>query len=558
MNFKKVTALLLATLMTMTVVTGCGNDADQPEKQESSNTGEVIDTDSNDVQSEEEEDKSLFPLEEPYEIDVMVCTGSVDYKFEDTIIFKHMEEMTNVKMNVIPVADDREQVMTTAFSTGDYPDVLIKGGVTRAAEYGDEGILVDLKPYLEEYAPNFCALIDERGIWNEVIGADGAIYSLGGLDQQSLNAPYTWINTTWLDNLGLEMPTSIEELYDVLKAFKEQDADGDGNADNEIPFLTCDASITPLRTFATYFNINMKSWWESFSLSEDKSTVEYYPATDEFKEFLFWMRKFYEEGLLYEYIFTLGMDQAAAMVRSGEVSVGMFPGWAPDNIVEPYDPNKSEEENPTLQYEILQPFEGMKHVSSSGYYNDGAFVITDKCERPEVMVAWVDYLYSEEGALLCWYGEEGDTYDMVDGKVKLRNELNPSTTYGNEVQKALFQMGGMVGQPSKNYLSDYEVYYDLEANPLNGYVQNYTIKMIEEGKVDEPWPALSLSADSAAEAADISADVDPYWQNYLAEVVTGVKDLDDTWDEYLKTMEDMKLSRLVEIYNEAYQAYLNK
>ena len=233
MNYKKITALLLVSMMAMSALVGCGSGDNTvaEEKVVESTSTDIKAKESADTNADAQEEETAgitFPLEEPYEIDVWVMPANDEMCFEDTIIFKHMEEMTNVKMNVTNLTLDAYQnTVTTAFATGDYPDVLIKCGLDSATvkDYGNQGMLIDLLEY-KEYMPNFTALIDEKGLWNIILSDDGALYDFLGINKQYVFSPWMWINTTWLEKAGMDMPTNVEEFYEALKYFKENDMDG--------------------------------------------------------------------------------------------------------------------------------------------------------------------------------------------------------------------------------------------------------------------------------------------------------------------------------------------
>ena len=168
------------------------------------------------------------------------------------------------------------------------------------------------------------------------------------------------------------------------------------------------------------------------------------------------------------------------------------------------------------------------------------------------MMAWVDFLYSDEGSMIANYGIEGDTYDLVDGKIKMRDENNPSETYGENVNKALLQMGGGTFCPCKKYVDDYDLYVDLENDPTANLLED-TYDYFEENDLLYPaWPTLTLTDEEIEENSDVNADVDSYRLTYRAEVITGKKDLDSTWDEYIDTLYDMGLQTAIDNMNEAY------
>jgi putative aldouronate transport system substrate-binding protein len=554
MKVKKLLALIMASTMAMSLLAGCGqkevskeiSQAEQPQTSEQSQKPSDAAAD---------DGKITFPLEEPIEITVYCCTGDSAFKLEDTAIFKHMEEMTNVKLKVTNVnLTENDEKRNVLLNSGDYPDVFIKGGMSpdELFEYGSEGIFVALDDYLRENAPNYCAIIDERDAWAEVTSIDGHIYSTYEISEANVgNTPHMWINQQWLDNLGLDMPSNSEQFYEVLKAFKEQDADGDGDPNNEIPWISS-SDITPVEDILPYFGFNMQGWWDPYCVSEDSESIEFFPVTERYKEALAFITKCYDEGLLYKDSFSITTEQISAMGQT-DGSIGVFCQWQPGGAVGYYDKTKSDEENKVLQYVAMVPWDGASCPTAGGL-NRGGIAITDKCKYPEIMVAWADYLYSEEGARIVNYGIEGDTYDLVDGQVKMRNANNPSETWGENVDHALMQMGGGTFRPSKTY-TELEYYVDLEEDPTGRILLDTYEKFEEMGKLYPAWPSLTLTEDEIAANAKINADTDSYRLTYRAEVITGKKDLDATWDEYIDTLNRMELQTAVNNMNAAYDRY---
>lgn len=550
MKAKRATALLLALAMTLSAFVGCGQK-------------ETAETNTDKVESTETaESKAVtFPLEETMEFDVVVCGGNdIVCEFTDTLIYQWMEEHTNVKFNITTLSkSEYDEKTNLLINSGDYPDMFFKAS-EKVRAYKDQGIFLPLEDYIKDYAPNYSALID--GIangWNMVTSADGHQYAFYGVGQEyeldTFMIPYAYINTQWLENLGLDMPHDPESFYEVLKAFKEQDADGDGDATNEVPFIMASGNIMPIEVILPYFGFDMEGIFSGWAKSEDGNSIEYFATTERYKEAIAYMTKLYEEGLMHKDSLTLTHDQVESMAQTG-TSIGCFFAWDPQYTVGVYDSSLSYDENLVTQYEVMQPWDGAKVTACSVLRNDGAY-ITDKCENPEVLVAWLDLLYSDETTVLSNYGIEGDTYDLVDGKILMRDKNNPSTTYGDEPERALMAMGGGLFSPSKLYNDNYELYYDTDTNPYVNYVYECAKEFREKGLKYDVWPTYTLTPEESTENADILADADPYRTQYRAEVITGVKDLDATWDEYIETMNKMKIQTAVDNVNAAYERYLS-
>lgn len=552
MRSKKIMALLLAGAMSMSMLAGCGQDADTKKENSESKLSSVNSEETN-VSKENvvSETGVTFPLEKPYEVDVVVCTGvGSTLKFEDTAIYKYMQEKTNVILNVTNLNfEEYGEKVELMLNSGEYPDVFLKAG--DYDRYGlDEGIMIPLDGYFEEYAPNYYSLIEDSPEgWQLSTASDGHVYHFESFyaKQPFGGTPFMYINTKWLENLDLEMPHDFESFYEVLKAFKEKDADGDGDPNNEIPWVQAGGDYMPIEDLLPHlgFNSHVFSPW---SYVKDNTEVVFTGVTEEYKEFLSMMSKIYAEGLINEDCFTVKSDQVSAMAMSG-TSIGVFNAWSPSDIMGAYDSSKSYEENLVTQYEAMTPWDGAK-ASSGNTHGGQALYITDKCERPEVMVAWADLLYTDEYAMVATYGIEGDTYDIVDGMIKMRDEENPSDTYGTNIKAALMEMNGGLVSLGKQYVNDYNVYYDYEANPYATYTLDISKEWEEAGLKYDPLPTVKVDEKENQRIEDIQADINPYWKEYRAKVVIGEYDLEETWDEYIATMNKMGVQEATKILQE--------
>lgn len=150
-----------------------------------------------------------------------------------------MEELTgiHIEWECVPDAGFTEK-RNLAFASDDLPDIILRAKISPQEEmkYAANGQLVALDEYLD-YAPNLSALIEQDdAIRKGITMPDGHIYSCPQLNKTEGNLiHHYWINKTWLDNLGLEAPTTVDELYDVLVAFRDNDPNGNGQKD-EIPY----------------------------------------------------------------------------------------------------------------------------------------------------------------------------------------------------------------------------------------------------------------------------------------------------------------------------------
>lgn len=215
-----------------------------------------------------------------------------------------------------------------AFASDDLPDIILRAKISPQEEmkYAANGQLVALDEYLD-YAPNLSALIEQDdAIRKGITMPDGHIYSCPQLNKTEGNLiHHYWINKTWLDNLGLEAPTTVDELYDVLVAFRDNDPNGNGQKD-EIPYCVVGKDY-PHRMFYDLlgswgFGINgvMDSDYAFSWLDiDDAGKVRFIGREDKFKNMVEFYNKLWTEGLVDKESYSQDQTQAAAKVNAGQV-----------------------------------------------------------------------------------------------------------------------------------------------------------------------------------------------------------------------------------------------
>ena len=546
MKAKKIMSIILACGMSIALLAGCGQETDakpgeSPVSKESSSEGSSAVMESVSESVTDASKKITFPLEEPVTLTAYVCTAN-EYLLEDSLTMKVMEERTNVHWEFVYVpSTEHAEKKGLILNSGDYPDVFLKGGLSadELNEYGSQGVLIPLDDMLEEYAPNFTALMNELETWGTVTSADGHIYSLAQASGLEYVNPVMFINEKWLENLGLKHPTTMDEFYEVLKAFKEKDADGDGDPNNEIPLIASN-TICQIDAITPYVGINYEGWNSNIAVDYENGGMYFWPASETWKDTLSVLSKWYEEGLIYNDTFNINLEQERALGKSGE-AIGCFFDW---NVTEMFG-----DLDHKVDYAIVMPFEGNKFTSTSGV-KTGAFSITDKCEYPEIALAWIDYFYSDEGSILAGMGVEGITYEVDEnGKWNWKTDGEYGETPKNSA--TIWQGGGV---PLPRYWSDFErfeKYVDPE-NIASVKSAEANAKINEGYRQEIPWKALGFTEEEAERKATIAADIDPYWQQYRAQVICGQLDLEATWDEYIAKLQKMGLDEYEEIHNNAY------
>lgn len=539
MKTRKITALLLALALSAASLSGCGSgdgsekssQADNVEASASEDSSASEDNNSVADASTDNDDSSIvFPLEEKLSFTgFSVINGETS--LDENLAWQALLDMANIDVELTSVLPaDRDEKRNLMLSGGEYPDFFYKSGMQADAnKYGMQGVLIPLEDLMHTYAPNFCRLMDETNGWQYITAADGHVYSFPSDYGELPHAPL-WINKRWMDNLNLEEPKSFEELYEVLKAFKEQDANGNGDPDDEIPLAIDSGILNWIYLYADYL-IDPNKW-----VAEINGTFSYVPTDDTYKEFMAYCARLYAEGLVNQDMFTITGQQLNSNGQAGDI-YGAFRSAASFLVV-----GRDNDDD----YIVLKPFQAGTYPLVDRW-TLGSMIITDHCEHPEVLVALMDYFYTEEGARLHYMGVEGKSYEVYEDGTWgwiLGGECGEDIT----TVRAKGALSG--GSLSPGMLPQLWQNMSTQVDPDEVYMNVEKAKVAALGA--HP-PYLVFTDEENAQLATIEPDVNGYLNEYFAQVVTGAVSLEESWQGYIDTLKQMGLDTMVSIYQAAYE-----
>ena len=320
--------------------------------------------------------------------------------------FARMEELTGIHFTFrqFQTEDAWEKEKAAMDSSGAaLPDVLFKASLSSSEVMSlrEKGVLIDLKPYLEENCPHLWAILKENpDLLSGLTLPDGSIAALPFISIPSMQN-YLWINTEWLSSLRLEAPTTAQELISVLTAFRDRDPNRNGRKD-EIPL----GFLGPfdLKFLAHAFGMICND----YNVFAKDGEARFMPLEDNYRLFVTWCHDLYKEGLLDKNGFAYTDEMRTVTDSKATPTFGMILTAQVSDI---FKVSWSE------KYSIMMPlsFNGEKvYRSFSGPLLRGTFAVTSACKEPEKMLQWVDHLYTEEGAILAGIGKENEDY-LVDG-----------------------------------------------------------------------------------------------------------------------------------------------
>lgn len=366
---------------------------------------------------------------EQTEFEIMGGISALSKGYDNHEVLDDLQASAGITINWETMSDSLAEQVNIRITGGQLPDAFMGVGFSNydIARYGDDGTFLELTPYLTpDIMPNLCAILDEHPeIRSAITMEDGGIYGLPSGEQMTtagigadmedafsiFSVPqYSMINKAWLDELGLAVPTSLDELHDALAAFQEHDMSAAyyGNAPGStIPMTTgFDQWCWGQNLFFSGFGFT--NWpndvCNDLRLKPD-GTVEFVCVSDAYRDCLTYFHDWYAEGLMDAEMFSQSDSQLIAKCQQGYVGVSTW--WYIEELMGEY----------AQDYVFLPPLTGPK---GTPYENtcgvtirpgspiiSGRLNITNKCQSPITLLKYIDQWYAGETAMQLHYGPIG-------------------------------------------------------------------------------------------------------------------------------------------------------
>lgn len=458
--------------------------------------------------------------------------------FDEMPVLQAYEEETNIHIDwsLSPRGGIREKV-NLLFASGGLPDAFYGRNTLTSTDimrYRDE--LVSLNGLIENYAPNLQQILEKNpGVEPEITTSDGNIYSLFSLINWGVagRVQGRWfINQEWLDALDLEMPTTTAELVEVLRAFRDEDPNGNG-AQDEIPFSTRPAYYEEFKIFGSFGVVD--------PIMVDDGEASLGAMAPEYREALKFYADLYEEGLVDEEFFVHDRATFFGKISSDPPTVGLWYGHIVDNA----------NENLGI-YEAMPPVTAPsgepKHaVWPSVPPRKNRFTITSANPYPEIAMRWIDLSYDREWSIAMNMGERGVRWDYNDeGKVV---KFEPPEGVGDGEWRHRQTPGGI--SVFIWGIEGFEFVRDEQNLRLNRHSEPFLEYSTEEKFPDLPY----YTPEDAERLSFLTSTIDTYVQEMMAAFISGNSDIDAEWDDYISTLENMGAAELEDIYTATYQAF---
>ena len=487
-----------------------------------------------------------------------------DSNLENQQVWKWLAENTGVNLDLTVVDKSNEtDKFNLMIASGEYTDLMNISDYAAGAEAAyNEDIIQDLSEYIDENMPNYSTLIHaDQNVYRQVQDADMFLTIYPIKDQNANPAGLgTFIRQDWLDDLNLEIPTTYDELTDVLKAFKSEK-----NATEPMSLFNTVSMQNGLLMggFGSMAELSANAMGTDFAASfyQEDGKVIYGATQDGTRKFLSWLHQLYDQGLInFENMQNRDVnpfgDLNAGEASRGETGYifsnqpfgGNYSTMAAQNGDENCNwwpvPDVAETSGQTIPF-----YEETSMVDTTGA---AKISISSQCENVEVALQFLDYGYSYEGGLLYNYGfEQGSGHDVEtwyyddNGDPMFDGDALLSVAESTNLASGVVSTKDLAG-----VIYDTRLAFEFGERELSCFDAWSTNKNASNMLGTD----VVLTAEESTEASAIYSDIITHVATSTLQFINGAQDVDDdaVWNSYVKSIEDMNISGLTEIIQAAY------
>lgn len=386
----------------------------------------------------------------------------------------------------------------------DLTDIIRLPDADSDMSYINSGLFIDLTDLIDKYGYNLKPALEKYGATlDDLRTPDGKIYYVPNLSDANLLGHCLHVNTQWLKQLNLEEPTTVDELYNVLKAFKENDCNGNGDINDEIPFTVKRADY--LKLIGSFWGLDLMTGYHMDETGKVQSSY----ATESYRGYLTYMNKLYAEGLLDPEFASNSTDILTNYLAQDRM--GSMYGYITDGYTMAGSNPHYSESTPVVV--AVKPLSS-EYVSEGFYWNNDPvgtlFGISRDCKDPETAFKFLDFCYRSREEWVV------DSSDIALSCYHLPVALIPETEY--------------------SIIPEWMAERDRAIAPLRRsqlHLRYYTEEDIE---VIETY----------------TSDIQTYTNENYLKFITGDRDLSE-FDDYVATLESMGLNEVLAVYQRHFE-----
>ena len=565
-----------------TAATKANNEAtEKEEKTDSKDTTAKEDTPSaGDIPTSGKID---FPLDEPVTLTAFVLHAQAIVDMTDNYITELIREETNITLDFkhSVAGDDGKTKLNLLMASDDLPDIFLRTGWSKAEAllYGSQGLIIPIQDYLKDAELWNSYNIEWPARLPDLIMTDGNIYNYGGASGENHGNYHArmWVYKPWIDSLmDGKMPETIDEYYEFLTKVKNEDPNGNGQAD-EIP-LSGSIAAGQWATDPTTFLLNSflqtnthisntNPTFNPFMVND--GTIEFQFTKDAYRDGLAFLNKLYKEGLMDSQIFTQDGTQLTALASGDVPRLASASGGYFGSFMNAASFNEEKIDGTWDSWALLSPLKGPDGVQYSYYQLTNYFGngwVSRSCENPNLAVQLFDFMTTPDLTIAQQYGPKDIGWEFVDGgtgvdggtatwrrilaeKFTEAGEPDWGLGYAQNVWPSDINIGAL------GLFKAHELVERPEVNLEYILYQALTEYAKYRPELDSMVPNFAFSEDQAREISEFMVSIGSYCIQARVQFITGDLSIENDWDSYLQKLDDVNLERFIQIYQEAYDAY---
>ncbi len=552
---KRILAVLLAAVMLLALVTGCSKDsADQTTAETSSEPAAAVQPEiepSGETDAQSDPGKIEYPIGDGSQtVSAWAAFGLSEYldSYNELSILAPLKEATGVELIFVEssqaAASEQFNLMV---ASGEWADMLpvetyYSGGLAQAFE--DE-VIIDLTELIPTNAPDYYRLyegLNRRS--KESVLTNNMHLGVFTINDTVNSDRGLVIRGDWLDELGLEVPTTKDQLNDVMYAFHDAYGCTDTYAVGSDGLMysmeaAMDSTLPGIGTLSGFY-----------TYIDDQGRVASGFNSDGYREYVQWFAQLYSDGIINKDFYTTTSSTNTTLGMAGSGQTGIF-SCGCDQLTQVLDYIEDGSSFTLTPVKIILPGEGAENtwVEESSLVSS-SYSITASCEDPAFVLNYLNYYYTDEGYLYANYGVQGETWEYDADGVPQYNDFmlnNPD--------------GISVGACSQIYclnVTPYLMCMTKMAVTWNDEQKNAAAVWAAEGTDEHTYPSgAGLTSEEQAEITDKITSISSFSQEQVLKFMTGQEALTDaSWDAYCQELENLGFSDCLAMYQNAYEEYL--
>ena len=518
---------------------------------------------------------SMASAEEQTQFNVLSGISALSGGYENNTVLNAMQEQAGISITWDTWSDSLSEVVGTRISGNAASKTPIDAfqavGFSNfdLMRYGSAGTFIDLTPYITpDVMPNLSAILEAHPeVKAAITMSDGKIYGLPAGEQMGtagigrekdysiFSVPqFSMINKAWLDDLGLAVPTTLDELHDVLVAFKENDMSAKyyGNeAGSTIPMSTgFDEWCWGQNIF--YAGFGFTNWPNDvcMDLVVDKNgVVNFVSDDDNYRAALTYFHDWYADGLMDLEMFSQDSNQLIAKCTGGRVGVSTW--WEINEIM-------GEHAGDYVYLPVLTGPDGESNVTlrTGGAINGGQLSITAQCKNPAKLLSFYDLWYEGENVMQLQYGPIGVFFNEKNekGLWKSIEDAEAREKFNKSVGELKSQ--SEVNGPKLILSQYYNEVWEMETRAQERLADTYDYWM-QFVKDDSFYPQDAVFTEAELDDIDFyRADFERAVAEQEALWIKNGGPTDEEWNAYKSFLDRCGIGTLLEIYQDVYDRYM--